>query len=290
MRSVYACSKRSLLAGVSLCALMHGGAALAQDSTGAQTSDELIVYGTVVTRNRTDTIAPTLSYDLEYFQRFEPISAGDALKRVPGVSFSSDMLEYDQVQLRGLPSIYAQVQVNGQNMTGAGNDRVFFVDRIPAELIDGIEIIRSPSADMSSEGIGGTVNAKLKRAGQITGGWVRGSGFGIEDDELRGAGSVGYGNTIGDTSYLFSLDVQQRRNPKFKTSEVYDDEGEFDGFSTQNDTRDGTDYAFNGEVAQKLGEGLLRVYGFYVLTDRDEDEYTPSFEVDDGVIGGVEEL
>ncbi|MCK9910324.1 TonB-dependent receptor plug domain-containing protein, partial [Microbacteriaceae bacterium K1510] len=88
-----------------------------------------------MSRNRTDTIAPKLSYDLEYFQRFEPISAGDALKRVPGVSFSSDMLEYDQVQLRGLPSIYSQVQINGQNMTGAGNDKVFFVDRIPAELI-----------------------------------------------------------------------------------------------------------------------------------------------------------
>lgn len=262
---------------------MQSGAASAQEISGAQTSDELIVYGTVVTRNRTDTIAPTLSYDLEYFQRFEPISAGDALKRVPGVSFSSDMLEYDQVQLRGLPSTYAQVQVNGQNMTGAGNDRVFFVDRIPAELIDGIEIIRSPSADQSSEGIGGTVNAKLKRAGQIQGGWVRGSGFGVEDDELRGAGSVGYGNTIGDTSYLFSADVQQRRNPKFKTTEEFKQDGELDNYSEQHDTRDGTDYALNGEVAQKIGDGLLRVYGYYVLTDRTEDEYTPEFDLSGGV-------
>src|SRR5262245_23563050 len=175
---------------------------------GIQTADELIVYGDIVHRNRTDSVAPTLSYDVEYFQRFEPISAGDALKRVPGVSFGSDMLEYDALQLRGLPAIYAQVQVNGQNLTGGGNDRVFFVDRIPAELIDSVEIIRSPSADMSSEGIAGTANVNLKRAGTIKGGWVRGSGFGIVDDQLRGAGSVGYGNTIGDTSYLFSLDVQ----------------------------------------------------------------------------------
>lgn len=279
MRNLYACSKRGLLLGVSLCALTCGEAVLAQE---VQTSDELVVYGTVVTRNRVDTTAPKLSYDLEYFQRFEPISAGDALKRVPGVSFSSDMLEYDQVQLRGLPSIYAQVQVNGQNMTGAGNDRVFFVDRIPAELIDSIEVIRSPSADISSEGIGGTINTNLKRAGQIQGGWVRGSGFGVEDDELRGAGSVGYGDTIGDTSYLMSIDVQQRRNPKFKTSEVYDDDGELEEFSTQNDTRDGTDYAFNAEVAQKLGDGLLRVYGYYVLTDREEEEITPIWEIDNG--------
>ena len=192
------------------------------------------------------------------------------------------MLEYDQVQLRGLPSIYAQVQVNGQNMTGAGNDRVFFVDRIPAELIDSIEVIRSPSADMSSEGIGGTVNANLKRAGQIKGGWVRGSGFGVEDDELRGAGSVGYGNTIGDTSYLMSVDVQQRRNPKCKTTEVSDiDTGDILDASIQEDTRDGTDYTFNGEVSSKIGDGIARLYGFYVFTDRDENEFTPGYDFDD---------
>lgn len=282
MRKVMACSKLSLLAGVSLCALTFSEAASAQEFSGIQTSDELIVYGTVITRNRTDTVGPTLSYDLEYFQRFEPISAGDALKRVPGVSFSSDMLEYDQVQLRGLPSIYANVQINGQNMTGAGNDRVFFVDRIPAELIDSIEIIRSPSADQSSEGVAGTVNANLKRAGQITGGWVRGSGFGVEDDKLRGAGSVGYGNTFGDTSYLFSADVQQRRNPKYKTSRLYDPaSGDLLDASRQQDTRDGTDYAFNGEVSTKIGEGVARLYGFHVLTDRVEKEFTPGFNFDD---------
>ena len=278
MQLSFSRSRGALLLSTALCALFASESVEAQEVSGFQTSDELIVYGTVVHRNRTEAVAPNLSYDLEYFQRFEPISAGDALKRVPGVSFTSDTLEYDEVQMRGLPSIYTQVQVNGQNLSGGGNDRVFFVDRIPAELIDTIEIIRSPSADMSSEGIGGTVNATLKRAGQIKGGWVRGSAFAIEGDELRGAGSVGYGNTFGDVSYLFSVDVQQRRNPKEKVSYSYTPDGVFDGYETQSDTRDGTDYAFNGEVLGKVGEGSLRLYGFFVLTDRTETEYTQAFD------------
>jgi outer membrane receptor protein involved in Fe transport len=169
-------------------------------------------------------------------------------------------------------------------MTGGGNDRVFAVDRIPAELIDSVEIIRSPSADVSSEQIAGAANIKLKQAGTIKGGWVRGSAFGVEGDELRGAGSVGYGDTVGDTSYLFSLDVQQRRNPKVKSARVFefDPDRELDAIVDQDDTRDGTDYSFNGEVAQKLGDGLLRLYGFYVYTDREETEFTQSFDVDDG--------
>ena len=285
--------KASLLAGVSVVCLLKPEGAQAQ-SSGFQTTDELIVYGTVVTRNRSDTTAPVLSYDLEYFQRFEPISAGDALKRLPGVSFSGDVLEYDQLQLRGLPAIYAQVQINGQLMTGGGNDRVFFVDRIPAELIDSVEIIRSPSADVSSEQIAGAANINLKKAGTIKGGWVRGSGFGVEGDELRGAGSVGYGDTIGDTSYLFNLDVQQRRNPKTKSATVFDDAGDVTEIVPQDDTRDGTDYAFNGEVASKIGGGLMRLYGFYVFTDREEKELTQTLIVDpledDGIATQLEDI
>ena len=164
------------LASVSVAAMFSSSTSEVQ-AQAVQTTDELIVYGTVVTRNRSDTVAPVLSYDLEYFQRFEPISAGDALKRVPGVSFSSDVLEYDRLQLRGFPAIYAQVQINGQLQRGGGNDSVFAVDRIPAEFIDSVEIIRSPSADVSSEQIAGAANIELKKAGTIKGGWVRGSGL-----------------------------------------------------------------------------------------------------------------
>jgi outer membrane receptor for ferrienterochelin and colicins len=254
-----------------------------------QTADEMIVYGTVPHGSRTEAPNPTLSYDLEYFQRFEPISAGDALKRAPGVSFTSDTLEYDQVQLRGLPAPYAQVQINGQAVTGGGNDRVFFVDRIPAELIDGVEIIRSPSADMSSEAIAGGVNVKLKRAGEFEGGWVRGSAFGVEGDELRGAGSIGHAGRIGEMSYMVSADVQQRRNPKEKIAYIYDDNGDLEEVSTQKDTRDGTDYAFNADFLIPIGDdGTLRLTGFHVITDREETEFTELFENNGGVLDPVE--
>ena len=45
--------------------------------------DTVVVQADIAYRNRTDAIAPVLSYDLEYFQRFEPLTVGDMLKRVP---------------------------------------------------------------------------------------------------------------------------------------------------------------------------------------------------------------
>ncbi len=65
------------------------------------------------------TTAPILSYDEEYFQRFEPLSVGDMMKRVPGVSFQSDIGEYAEPSLRGIGSEYTQILVNGRRITGA---------------------------------------------------------------------------------------------------------------------------------------------------------------------------
>ena len=101
------------------------GEAKAEGEAAVPTSDELvekdnrsleeiIVIGNRTYRNRTNTIAPELTYDKEFFQKFEPTSVGDQLKRVPGVSFSSDIGEYDAPALRGLGAGFTQVLVNGR--------------------------------------------------------------------------------------------------------------------------------------------------------------------------------
>ncbi len=218
---------------------------------------------------------------MEYFQRFEPISAGDALKRAPGVSFSSDLLEYDFLQLRGLPAIYALVQINGQQMTGGGNDRVFAVDRIPAELIDSVEIIRSPSADMSSEQIAGAANINLKRAARsravgCAAAALASKAMNCVAQDRSATATLSATRLTCSTSMSSSAVTEGQICQRLRTQSGVDPEAVVD----QNDTRDGTDYAFNGEVAQKLGDGLLRLYGFYVYTDREETEFTQTFDSD----------
>ena len=100
---------------------------LAQTTPAGQPQlDEIIVLAKRVNaRNRVDTPAPTLSYDEEFFQRFEPISVGDMMKRVPGVVFADDIGEYAAPSLRGIGTEYTQVLVNGRRITGGTNDYVF---------------------------------------------------------------------------------------------------------------------------------------------------------------------
>ena len=88
-------------------------------------SEEIVVLGSIGYRNRSDEAEPVLSYDSEFFQRFEPLTAGDALKRVPSVTFLSDVIESDGARLRGLPPGYTQILINGERVPGNGEDRSF---------------------------------------------------------------------------------------------------------------------------------------------------------------------
>lgn len=244
-------------------------------------SEEIVVTAELFFRNRTLDPNPVLSYDLEYFQRFEPVSVGEMLKRVPGVTFISDVLEFDGVQMRGLPSGFTQVLINGRRPPGGESDRSFFVDRIPAEIVERIEIVRAPRADQPSEGIAGTLNVVTKESAAFDGGFLKGGALINEDGKIRPSGSIAYADGKGDTTLWGALNYQGRRNPKKKTTDFFDgDFEEYTGRELQDDTRDGTDISGNFELTTRSDSGFLRLNALVVDTDRDEDETSLVFEGD----------
>lgn len=297
-------SRAWLLGGLSLLPTMamaqtaQPAANVAETGAETPTSAEIIVTANIAFRNRTEDPNPVLSYDLDYFQRFEPVSVGEMLKRVPGATFTSDVLEYDGVQLRGLPPGFTQVLINGRRAPGGEADRSFFVDRIPAELVERIEIVRAPRADQPSDGIAGTLNIITKEATSFEGGFAKAGMLINEDGGVRPSAAIAYAAKLSDTTSVWAaLNYQQRRNPKKKESLRFDDEttGPFDetnpvfnNTELQDDTRDGTDFSGNAELATEVFGGKLRIGGFFVDTDRDEDETSLTFEGPDLEPDGAE--
>jgi outer membrane receptor protein involved in Fe transport len=275
--------KFALLLGAALAPLAFAGSALAQsgpaiDPQGGPVTalDEVIVTGEPVMRNRTDDVVPTLSYDLEYFQRFEPLTAGDALKRVPSVTFLSDVLESDGVRIRGLDSAYTQILINGERVPGANLDRSFFVDRIPAELIERVEVVRSSSANRSGDAVAGAINIVLRDALSLDGGYLRLGAINFPDSEYgQWGGTYGavWGGQVGPGRLLIGGNIQDRRNPKAKFSQRFDEPGgELDNTEVQTDVRDGTDYSANASYDVEVAGGNLQLSGLFVRTDRVQDE------------------
>jgi outer membrane receptor for ferrienterochelin and colicins len=310
-----------LLGGAAIAVLastLAAGAAQAQDTAPAdapateeQRANEILVTGQIFFRNRTADPNPVLSYDLEYFQKFEPISVGEMLKRVPGATFTSDVLEYDQVQFRGLPGGFTNVLINGRRAPGGEADGSFFVDRIPAELVERIEIVRAPRPDQPSDGVAGTLNVVTKEATSFKGGFGKiGALLNTRDGVIRPSAAAAFAGKLSEsTDYWVALNYQKRRNPKSKVSYRFDDapvtddkrfpgdptkskyvtDPEFHDFEAQADTRDGSDLSGSAEITTRFGDGgRLRLNGFFVDTHRDEDEQSVTLEDADLDFDGVE--
>ena len=259
---------------VALAAALAAPVVFAQAATpeakNAPELERVEVIGEIVYRDRTEATAPVLSYDLEYFQRFEPLTVGDMLKRVPSVTFVSDVLEYDGVRLRGLDSGYTQILINGKRVPGAGLDRAFFVDRIPAEIVERIEIVRSASADRSGDAVAGALNIVLRDGYSIDGGYIRAGTTRFDDGEYESNVGVFWGGQALGGNVLLGANVQGRRNPKDKFSQRFDAPGgTLDNTEVQTDVRSGTDYAFNADYRAGVGETAeLHLSGMFVRTDR----------------------
>lgn len=249
----------------------------------------IVVQGEIGYRNRdSDSAEPVLVYDTEYFQRFEPLTAGDALKRVPSVTFLSDVIESDGARLRGLPPGYTQILINGEKVPGSNDDRSFFMDRIPAELIERVEIVRSSSARRTGDAVAGSINIELRDALELDGGYVKLGTLYFDDEEFEPNLGLVYGGQVGPGRVLLGANMQGRHNPKLKSSYRYGDSpendadyaaNEFDNREDQTDTRDGTDYSGNISYAIDGATIDFEIGAYYVRTDRTEDER--SFEYDD---------
>jgi outer membrane receptor protein involved in Fe transport len=282
--------KHLLLVAAAAAPLILAGQVQAQDLIETAPSEggdparvaDVVVVGQATYRNRSETVAPELVYDQQYFQRFEPLSVGDALRRVPSVTFLSDVLESDGARLRGLDPGYTQILIDGERVPGAGVDRSFFVDRIPAELIERVEVVRSASANRSGDAVAGAINIVLRDAMTLDGGYVRAGGLYYDDGEWAESLGATWGGAVGPGRLIVSANLQGRRSPKDKFSERFEEPGgTLDNVEVQTDVRDGRDYSFNANYQVPFLSGELELAGVFVRTDRYQDE--DSWEYRDGI-------
>jgi hypothetical protein len=90
-------------------------------------------------------------------------TAVDALRQVPTV----DVDVNGNVSVRGSSNLV--IQINGKQTGFAGSDRASLLQQIPANLIDKIEVITTPSARYDAEGMAGIINIVTKN--EITQSW-----------------------------------------------------------------------------------------------------------------------
>ncbi len=90
---------------------------------------------------------------------------GEMLKRASGIATNLNEGEVDQIFVRGMGSAASAVTLDGTRLPSPASSkktRNFEVDKLPADYIDSIEVIKAPTPDMDADSVGGAVNLITK--------------------------------------------------------------------------------------------------------------------------------
>jgi iron complex outermembrane recepter protein len=97
--------------------------------------------------------------------QFADQNVAESLQRLPGVSIERSEGEGRFVSIRGLDPAFNNVTLNGVKLgsTEKGNGSVA-LDILPADLLDQVEVTKTPTPDQDGDAIGGTIEIKTLSA------------------------------------------------------------------------------------------------------------------------------
>lgn len=98
-------------------------------------------------------------------QELPDANAAESIRRLPGVSITRVGGEGTQVVVRGLAPKYNAITIDGVRMASSNSsDRSADLSMISSNMLEGIEVFKTITADQDADVLGGTVNFKIKEA------------------------------------------------------------------------------------------------------------------------------
>lgn len=131
-----------------------------EPSAGRQTLREVVITARRSIEERFQATGSLVVIDRQDIEQMGVDSTVDVLKQLPGLQVTTGASGNVEIRMRGLDGSATRVLIDGQRSAGRAQ---LPIDQLPADLIERIEIIRSPSAEFSGSS-GGTVNIVLRQA------------------------------------------------------------------------------------------------------------------------------
>lgn len=235
---------RASASGLALFATMASMPAFAQDAAETAPQDEVTEDAIVVSgfreslqsaqsrKKNADTIVDSIT--AEDIGALPDRSVTETLQRIPGISinrFAAGVdpdhfsVEGSGVVVRGLT--YVRSEFNGREAFTANNGRALGFADVPSELLGGVDVFKSPSADRVEGGIAGVVNLRTRLPFDKKGLVVAGSlelNYGDFAKKESPTGAIVLSNTwdtgIGEIGLLASFSYSQlfSRADRFQVS------------------------------------------------------------------------
>lgn len=176
-------------------------------------------------------------------------TVGDVLKRMPRIFMQGPPSFNRNIMMGGLDKQFQCVLINGNRPAGGEDYRDFKLDRIPADMVEEIEIIYNPPAEWGADASMGVVNIKLKEApGKRTFTANVALDHTSTRDGINPDMSLSYGDNFGKLSFIAGYSYNQFNRENLTTLS----ESEMSG--TEMEVLDVNIHAFTGTLNYKFSE------------------------------------
>ncbi|MBB4843199.1 outer membrane receptor for ferrienterochelin and colicin [Paucibacter oligotrophus] len=135
--------------------------------------------------------------------RYGDATLAEALRRVPGITVQVSSGGNVQFGMRGLGAAYTQLMINGLPATSGVN-----IGSIAPELIERVEVLRTPTAALGTQAVAGTINIVLKQAGVKSQRKLKAL-MGIQERQAAEAASLQWTEASGPSSYAVGLSLNR---------------------------------------------------------------------------------
>lgn len=213
-----------------------------------------------LTQEEDPTDDSTIIYPASYFAEYFPISANDMLNRIPGISLA---LRGGGGGGRGLGSGAGEVLINGQRITGKNNEGRSQLERISADQVAHIEIIRGTSDDVDVRGGGQVVNVVLLDVPSSSSTTVEVRTNRLRDGTLDPGGQVSYSGQTGNLNYLLAAEAGPRYRVWESREFSFNPTGELGEVRRENRSRDETEYKTSMNLGYNFPNSMVQLNALY---------------------------
>ena len=204
-------------------------ASASAEVNGSAEVEEVVVTGfaqsiatAISVKRNADTVVEAIS--AEDIGGLPDKSIADSLSRLPGITVTRKGGQAGTIQIRGMGEGYVFSTMNGREQVSPSGARAMEYSQFPSELINSVEVYKSPKASLIEGGVAGTVELKtvnpldLKEDHKFTVG-LRGT-YNDQASDLYDAEPAGhrisfsYQQKLLDDTLGFSLGYAQLKEPK----------------------------------------------------------------------------
>ncbi|NUT01344.1 MAG: TonB-dependent receptor, partial [Sphingomonas sp.] len=135
--------------------------ATSNDETIVVTGFRAALQNAVNTKKRAETVVESVS--AEDIGKLPDASIAESISRLPGLTSQRLSGRSNVISIRGFSPDFSTTLLNGREQTSTGDNRAVEYDQYPSEIINQVNVYKTPMASLIGQGLSGTVDLRSIR-------------------------------------------------------------------------------------------------------------------------------